>query len=362
MAAIWRPQPVYPPYQPQSRRTAQGSPPAAAITLSTPVAYQTFQRDATGRADIALSGTYTGSPASIEADFAGRGYTAAVASPSGGTFSSKSPLRTTGSGTLTVRHSDNVAVTATATPVLVGDVWAGYGQSNVTGRGTNNQSYTGTSNYGSKLNSSNAPALMADPAGVDSNGTPTGSFWPLLATLVANAGVPFQAIVRGAGGTSITAFLPDGGNYSTLITAVRLVTTAPRGVIFWQGETDAVNGMSASTYYSNLVTLASGVHGDLGCNLWVVRLQNCTDSGAAAGLAAIQSAQARAFAECPYVTQLCDLSDISTDDGFHLQTDAHLSTAATRMFAGMQAAGHYTTASTGGGFGRGGGMTGGIYG
>jgi hypothetical protein len=318
------------------------------VTPTQPVAYQTFQRDSAGYADIPVAGSYLGTPTTLEASFAGRSYLTAVSAPAGGAYSAKVKRQATGAGDCVVRFSNSTGVTGTATPVLVGDVWVVYGQSNATGRGTNDQSFTGPSGYGSKLYTSNVPALLADPTGIDSNGTPAGSAWPLLGTLIANAGVPVQFVARGAGGTSIAALLSGSTPYTTMRTAARAVTTAPRGVIYWQGETDAAAGMDAATYYANLASLAASVYADLGCCLWVVRLQACTDGAAAAGLAAIHAAQDRAAAECPYVVQVCDLSDLATDDGFHLQSDTKLQTAATRMFAGMQNMGLYAAVQSGG--------------
>lgn len=319
--------------------------PPGTISLTEPVAYQTFQRDAGGKADIPTTGTYTGIPSTITENFNEGSYGTAVAAPTGGTFATKYPLAAVGSGAVRVRFSNDTSINAVVTPILVGDVWGVGGQSNADGRGDGNRAYTGPNNYASKLNVSDAPALMVDPTGI--TGSSAGSPWPLLATAIGNAGVPVQFINRGVGGTSITQWLPGGGNYEVLIAALRTVTTAPAGVLFWQGETDAVNGMSAATYYGHLLTLSQAVFEDLGCDLWIYILQNCTDGSAAAGQAAIQSAQNRAILELPRVRKAATLSDLTTNDGFHLTSAVNQGLVASRTFTSLQDAGWYTSAAGG---------------
>jgi hypothetical protein len=94
---------------------------ASSVTLTSPVTQQVFQREGVGagvgKGDILITGTYTGSPTALEASWNGGGYATVVSSPSGGTFSTKLSRQSVGSGTLTVRFTNDTGVTASVSNV-----------------------------------------------------------------------------------------------------------------------------------------------------------------------------------------------------------------------------------------------------
>lgn len=94
------------------------------ITISTPSAYQVIQRNGSNQANIAITGTYTGTtPPAIEASWNGGAYTTIASSPSGGTYSGTLSAQSAGQGTLTVRRTDDTTVSASKSYVGIGDVF-----------------------------------------------------------------------------------------------------------------------------------------------------------------------------------------------------------------------------------------------
>lgn len=321
--------------------TAQGFV-QSSISVTSPVTEQLFQRDrlgaGQGKSDIRITGTYVGSPVSIEASWNGGSFVTIVSSPSGGTFSSKLPLQSVGNGTLVVRFSDDISVSASVSNVKVGSRFVLAGQSNSSGRGTNNQSYTGVANWASLFKNSYLWDVLADPTddatgqvdSVSDDGTAAGSPWPLLGTSITNnGGVPVAFIPCALGGTGIVSWLPgsDPFDRTTLFgsMAYRAIVGSGAGgveaVLMLQGETDALNGMSAATYYGHGVTFSAAIRKWMGCPVVWGKL-----GSSSGGYAAIQSAIDRLVAECPDV--LAAANNPSYDNDPHWVSDQSLSDVA----------------------------------
>lgn len=237
------------------------------------------------------------------------------------------------------------------------DVFVIAGQSNASGRGTNNQTYTGSGSVGA-LNYNNAYHLtnLIDPVdantgqvdSVSSDTTPVaaGSIWPLLATHhISNTGRTPIFVPCAKGATSITAWLPgaDHQDRTTLYGSMvyRALQAANygtlRAVLWWQGETDAVAAMSQATYNGHLDTIANAVMADLGVPLMPCKFQRCsgiTD----ANEDAINAAIAEAWGDNANVATGPDLTGITTDsgDGLHLNADAKLSSAAALWWTALE--------------------------
>ena len=132
------------------------------ISITSPKTYQTYQRDENGQADISMSGTYTGTPTAIEAQFNGGGWSTIDASPSGGSFSGAFSSQS-GQGTLKVHFTNDHAVTASVTSVGIGDVFLVAGQSSASGRGINSQAYAHSSLKASMYREDEVWAELTDP-------------------------------------------------------------------------------------------------------------------------------------------------------------------------------------------------------
>jgi hypothetical protein len=157
------------------------------LSLSSPSDYQVFQRSGSTGA-INITGTVAGGGAHvIEASFNGGAYADIDTSDIDGAFSGTLSSQAQGQGTLTVRKKNNPDSATTVTYVGIGDIFVVAGQSNSTGQGTNNQSYSHATLKAAKYSRAGVWAELTDPT--DSDGG--GSVWPLIATsYLASQGVP----------------------------------------------------------------------------------------------------------------------------------------------------------------------------
>lgn len=136
--------------------------------------------------------------------------------------------------------------------------------------------------------------------------------------------------------TSSAQWLPGGALYQRMIDRFTASGhTSAKGVLWWQGESDAIAGVSQATYHANLASIAAAIATDLGVKMFVPKLQNVTNA-TAPNLAAINAAIAQAWTDVPNIAPGPDLSDIATDDGVHLISDAHVQLAASRWWTAIQ--------------------------
>ncbi len=253
---IWRTAPAYPPHQPQPlRRPVPGSTVSAGtIAITTPVQYQTYQRSG-GVAGIPVTGTYTGSPTAIEADFNGGGYAVIDAAPAAGAFSGTLTGQVQGQGTLTVRFANDHSVTATKSYVGIGDVVLVVGDSHYVGPLTNLQSYTHATLKAVKFRQDNVWAEGNDP--IDNVGS-TGSSFPLLATLwMASQGVPVAFITTAQSGTDMSTshptWIPGNADYNAALASVTASGVNAVGLVMGSFGTNAViDAYSQATYHTQL--------------------------------------------------------------------------------------------------------------
>lgn len=330
--------------------------PSGTVTITAPVSYQTYQRNGSNQASISISGTYTGTPAAIEADFNGGGYATIDASPSGGTFSGTLSAQAAGQGTLTVRWTDDTGVTDTVAYVGIGDVYLVAGQSNASGRGTNNQSYSHASLRASMFREDQAWAQLSDPTDSD-DGLAAGSPWPLVATLaMADQSVPVAFITTADGGTGLVNPTNDwevdgtGVQYEDCIAIVTASgVNAIKAIIWYQGESDAVNGVSQASYNAALDALYTAFAADLPggatpliCTM-IGNIQGAyVPAGGTGDIDKIRFAQKEAWDDNagiypgPVLIDI-DLTD-SGGDGLHLKTNTELSTYAARCWAAIDEA------------------------
>jgi hypothetical protein len=321
------------------------------LDIDTPAAYQVIQRTGTA-ADIAISGTILATGAhDVEARWNG-GAWETIDTTATGSYSGTLSAQAQGQGTLEVRLTDYVDRSRSVANIGVGDVFVIAGQSNASGRGTNSQTYSHATLKAGLFKNAYTWIELADPTDsatgqidtVSSDTSPAaaGSIWPLLATLhMADQGVPVAFVPTAKGGTSITSWVPGGdhADRATLYGSMkyRASVTGAKAVLWWLGETDAINAMDQVTFNGHLDTIANAVQTDLGVKLMACKLQNCTGI-ADANEAAINAAIAEAWGDNANVLTGPDLSDIASDDSYHLMTDAKLLEAATRWWMAMDAA------------------------
>lgn len=346
------------------------------VTITSPVDYRVFQRDGSNRADITVTGTYTGSPTAIEASWNGGVYSTIVSSPSGGSFSGTLTNQTAGQGTLTVRFADDSAVIASKNYIGVGDIFIVAGQSNAVGQSGQNQVYSHPSlkaslfgnddKWKELVDPTDSPVNQVDP--ISSDSSVGGSVWPRLATLLlANQDVPVAFIPTAQGGTSIemwqkTSTRRSGGLnlYESMARRINAVGGRVKAVLLWQGERNASAcdnrwATCEVTIYKNLLTtFANNISTDFGTKTVVAQIGN-RDGATSVGLNNVRVAQQSAWDDGVNILPGPALYDVDLytqfvgagEDGTHFRSDADLQIAANRWWAAI------SSDFYGGNFGRG---------
>ena len=306
----------------------------AVITLDTPQPYQVFQHT-NGWGNILISGRHTGSSA-IEASWKSGPWQPVTII--GNRFIGNY-YAAPGQGTLTVRDANNTSITATVANVGIGDVFVVFGGDNASGRATNNQTYTPQGGITAALFGNDYLwKAWADPQDSYTNQVDRisnefyyamgvgGSCWAWPINWYIYRLYPIAFIPAALGGTGITQFLPGADHYDrntlygSMLHRVRTAGGKVRAVLWWQGETDALNNMAQATYNAYLDTLANAVMADLGCKLMPSTLMNCSGL-TAPQQAAINNAIIEAANDNSNVYLGPDLRGIATDDSFHYLTD-----------------------------------------
>jgi hypothetical protein len=254
------------------------------LHVASPVARQVIQRDASNTADIPVSGSYNGTFDRIEARavvMSGAGNNGSTTawstiddSLSGGTFSGTlADVPAGGWYQLEVRPVTGGVPGSPSTVgrVGVGDIYLTCGQSNAANRGT--PAYTPNVDRFSALHySSGAWSLAADPMPGASvtNASYTGSPWSRLGEMLVNRDhVPVALVCFAESGSNVTQWLPASNDlYSRIRTAVqRFPANGFRGILWHQGETNALNATPATTYQGWLETVIAHSRIDAG---WTV--------------------------------------------------------------------------------------------
>lgn len=336
-----------------------GTPPANTVTLASPTAYQTFQRNGSGQANIAVSGTFQGALTALETRWNGGTWTALSVNVDAGTYSGTLANQPAGQGLLEVRVTGTTATLASAAYVGIGDVFGIWGQSNGCGRGTNYQHYLSPSN-GTKATLFGNDYLwheMADPTDSDADqvdavsndftvgvGHSTGSIWPLVSTsFLTSQGVPVAFVPCALGGSAISQWAAGSSHVdrTTLYGSANYRCQQAGGVkavLWWQGETDALNNVATATYQAALLAIANNVAADLGCKFMPCKLQTCNITQSQQDK--INAAIGNLWALGGNVLTGPDLTGLSTEpeDSVHLKTDAKLASAAALWWATIKAA------------------------
>ncbi len=322
------------------------------IAVSSPVPFQTFQRDGSSQASITVTGTYTGSPTHIEASFNGGAYATIVASPSGGTFSGTLTLQAMGQGTLTVRFTNDTTINTTVATVKIGDVYVVFGQSNHVGHGLTSDFVPPSTSLG------NASIWAVDGSWrelVETVGEPfsnrshgvqcsamnqtvvdgTGSYFGALATLIMQRGVPVAFVPCAVGSSAISTWQP-GANHFNAGTLYGSATTRSQSVgnfkaaLWWQGEADSLAATSYTTYLNYLNALVNAWYTDTGKQV-VVYVINRVGDGTLAAVQDIQNAQIYCAANNTHALAGPNM-DQAWPTNVHYQTTGDINTVAQRAF------------------------------
>ena len=236
------------------------------------VGYRIFQRNASNQANVRITGSYTGSPTSLQYQWNGGAWATLVATPSGGAFDVTVTLQGPAQGDLLVRFSNSTTISATLPAIGVGDVYVVMGQSNHVGKSTNyipavapagNPGWLSTifdkaGRWRNNAETSGQPfdsVVSGDTATypVEVDPSPAGSYFGKLATFIMSLGVPVAFVPCALGSTTVAAWAVNTATTSLYGAALARATVigAYKAVLWWLGETDTT-GTTNSAYQSGL--------------------------------------------------------------------------------------------------------------
>lgn len=356
----------------QAVRTEAGNevrvPEFLTVTISSPVTFQTFQRNGSNQADIPVTCNVSGGGGrAVQARWGTGAWSSLGTTDASGNLTGTLSSQPVGQNTLQVRTTDSMAI-ASVLYVGVGDVFAIWGQSNGGGRGTTNQSYSHATLKAVLYGNDYAWKELADPTDsnsgqVDSissdNDSEMGSVWPLVSTTVmATTGFPiaFVPCCKGATGfgASQPTWIPTASplDRTTLFGSAlyRTQQSGARAVLWWNGEGgfDEVSGDTYVNAFQNMTTTARATLATL--QFIPCKIQECV------GILSTKqdnlwNAQGRLWAENPHVLTGPTLADTPTgsvtnilteyeggaEPYYHLKSSATLQTAADRWAARLLA-------------------------
>lgn len=265
---------------------------AIAMTVIEPAPHQTFQRTSETQGPVRVRCYVDGPPGiAIEARWNGGSWQSMGSTNTSGLVSSSMTVGV-GEGSVDVRMV-GIGSPVSIEPVSVGEVFALWGQSNSSGRLTNNQTRTLTP----------APKLfgndyrwktLADPT--DSNSgqidsissdsdTEMGSIWPLVADLwLASTSCPIAFVPCSKGatgfGTSQPTWVPAANRFDratlfgSAMNRIRAVGGV-RAILWWQGE-GGFDDTTGNSYITPWLTMANAVQAEFpGLKIMPAKIQQC---------------------------------------------------------------------------------------
>jgi hypothetical protein len=330
------------------------SPGTGTITLTTPVAYQVFQRGAGSQGSIAIAGTYTGTPGAMEASFNGGGWTRLCDQPSSGVFSGTIANQAAGQGTLQVRWIGNAGSAASVAYVGIGDIFILAGQSNNVGMADAHLAYSHATLKAVVFANDYTWKELLDPPGLDD---PTGQVdtvsgdplswghWaiPMSTSYLAGmGGIPVAWVPCALGGSAMVDWQPGANhtNRATLYGSMiyrAIQVGGCRAVLWWQGEEDALRATSRAQYNTWLDTLADTIYADLGVQTMVCRIELLAHDPWVADTSLVNGAIADALADNAHVLAGPDFSAIDWGTA-HYTAAVAVSTVGPGWWAAMRAA------------------------
>lgn len=309
-----------------------------AIALTTP-SYRVFQRDyLTGKGTIEVAGTGATPGATVEARWNGGDWTTMTVSGTGA-FTGSIVNQNSGQGDLEVRQNGG-AVAATSNYVGIGSIFVGTGASNISGRGTNNQSYTHPTLKAGCFKNNYAWAELVDPTDshvsqtdtVSKDFTPTaaGSWIPHFAThFMAEYGYPAAYVPCPKGSSAIETWVDIGTDRSTLFgsMAYRLQQVGGAELVFFM-----TNGTNAASYEANFTVFANALS-TYGCD-HVMQISGARASGYTPAFRHLiwKSQQDRLAKQNPNIVPGPQFRSMTSDDTLHFLVDEKLAKAGRLVF------------------------------
>ena len=300
-------------------------PAGAGITITSPSAFTARQRDSSGNATFTITGTCDDSVTAVEVSTNNSTWSTLDSSP---TTTYSGTVVVNGQQTVYVRAANNVTDTANVANITSAACIVAWGQSNVAGRGVNNQSYTIPPNGITPIMyRSGSFSQMQDPTGVD--GSQAGSLWPLIAQRYINDGIPVCIANVGEGGTAISQWSTVGTLYNRIVTFASSTGGLEESISII-GETDSAS-TTREDFKTRYLNTTTGLNTSYNVDTHAVRFP-VGDNTPSNTRAQIRQAYDELIAENAFIVDGGDLSTIDIDtgvgeDGLHLRTDSHFSEA-----------------------------------
>jgi type 1 glutamine amidotransferase len=328
---------------------AQFGSPASAVKLKEPVASRVYQRDINGKAEIpVILDDSIKDGELIEAHVnAGNMATQAIKLVDGKLVG----VPVGGPYTITCRAKVGNTIAANAVgPVFVGDLWVLAGQSNMEGVGdlvdvTPPNSRVMLLGSDGKWQQAEEPLhwLVDSPDPVHSGDPKTraersaqthktrkkgaGLGLPFAVAMVESTGVPVGLVACAHGGTSMAQWSPakkeEGGGslYGSMLRQVNLAGGKVKGVLWYQGESDAMGGASNvfPRVFSDFIDSVRSDFGQPELPFYYVQIGRFVNGSDPKGWNAVQDAQ-RVLVDRVPNTAVIAVIDRELDDGIHVGT------------------------------------------
>lgn len=309
----------------------------ATITLTSPTANTTLQRDASSQATINIAGTYTGEPTAIEASWNGGDYVTIDDSPSGESFSGSLPNQTKGQGTLTVRFTNDTDINDSAANIGIGDRFIIIGDSIAEGRGTSAQSHGHATLVPYTFRQDDALAEANDP--VDT-GTNLGSHWPLLIRhIMDDQECPVEIVTCAKGSTDVAGtnhtWAKAGTEYNEMVSQASAAGGTFLAILGHLGPNAVESNVAQNTYNAAVDQFVSDAQADVqsGIKLFlsifgeVTTVTGTRDTLRAAILEAVSDNASIGYGPC--------LIEDDYSDNVHPKSNAELQKVADRWWAAL---------------------------
>jgi hypothetical protein len=217
-------------------------------------------------------------PGAVLVRYRGGAWTRVDVDPATGAFEAALPGQPIGWGAFEIALERDPSVAAVITPVGVGNVVALAGQSNmVMHLGALAVTRRGATVLGARRDPLDPQAIAWADDPIHDCVDRDGSIWPLFADrLIRGTGAPVMLVAAALGGTGLVAtgeWMPDGARFRALLDQLATATAGRMCVaaLLWQqGETDVLAGVSRESYRDGLVAMADAFAAAAACDVPIV--------------------------------------------------------------------------------------------
>ena len=317
--------------------------PSTGITITSVSDHQCLQRDASNQAVFTIAGAITGGTATtVEYQLDSGTWQVLDDSP---TATYTGTVTVTNGQSVSVRWSNDTGVTATVAKLKAAAcIVIAPAQSNAVSRIINAQTLTVDSGKPTPaMYKAGVFSALADPTGVDWDGSNDGSLWPYIVKQYSDLGIPVCIGNVAEGGTSILSWAKGGALYDR----VEQFGTACGGVEFaiaLIGETDSSAGTSTSVFKTRYVDVCTDINTDYGCDTYAVYFPVGSGTGTTINVDAVRLGITESIDENSFIKFGGDLSviDISSatnalNDNLHIKLDADATTASQIIYSALTA-------------------------